>query len=105
MIKKLFIGCDMEVPYEGAFANGNYINDATVTYTLRDRAGAPVAGGSGSCPYVAESNGDYLGVIESTVTALCANRQKYTLLIVMSAPNDVNDTRVIELQPAYRGEE
>ncbi|TXH99564.1 MAG: hypothetical protein E6Q76_19645 [Rhizobium sp.] len=71
----LYIGEDMTVTWSGASGTDGsdgsteYLNAATVTYAIKTVAGASVSGGTGSLSYIAGSNGDYIGVIESTVTA------------------------------------
>ncbi len=50
--------------------SGTYINNATVTCTIVDSAGSPVAGQTWplAVVYQAGSNGQYVGVIEDTLT-------------------------------------
>ena len=48
-------------------ATGAPINDATVTFTLRNLDLSMVSGGSGSMAYVAASAGIYTGVLAHTV--------------------------------------
>jgi hypothetical protein len=57
-------------------STGAYVNDATVTFTLKDAAGSVVSGlANVSMPYVAASNGRYEGIIPSSaalaLNALC----------------------------------
>jgi len=50
-------------------ADGTYVNDATVTFTLKDADEAVMTGANTvSMPYVAGSNGRYQGTIQSTVS-------------------------------------
>jgi hypothetical protein len=59
-------------------ATGAFVNDATVTVTIKDRAGATVAGVSWplSMPYVTTSSGNYRAAVSHTL-ALVAG-QWYT---------------------------
>jgi len=98
-VERLYIGCDMEAPYEGAFAGGVYLNAATVGWELLDAAGSVL--GSGSCAYVAASDGDYLGVIESTVTAALTRGRPYRVRYTL-ASGTVNDVQQVECVAAYR---
>lgn len=70
----IFIGSDNPIEYKGAknTATAAYLNAATVTFTLYDGdpdvAGVAVAGATAvAMAYVAASNGNYLGILESTV--------------------------------------
>ena len=69
------IGCDNDVLFDGALnaTSGAYLNSATCTFSLyADNAGengTVVTGASAiSMAYVAASNGDYSGVLQSTVS-------------------------------------
>ncbi len=98
----LFIGSDMDVGYTGARAarTGAYLNSGTCTYELvQDSDGSVV--GTGALTYVAASNGDYYGTIESTVTALLDVDGAYTLTITFVEVG-YNDERVERLRAAYR---
>lgn len=101
-VDRIYIGCDMEAPYEGATADGAYLNAATVTWELFTAAGVSV--GNGTCAYVASSNGNYLGVIESTVTATLTPGRKYRLVYTLVS-GSVNDARRLDCVAAYRGEQ
>jgi hypothetical protein len=61
---------------------GNYLNDATVTVTLKDAAGAEVTGGDGwpeTMTYIEGSNGNY--VIGLTHALVLLPGKKYTAII------------------------
>lgn len=61
-------------------ATGAYINDATVTMTLKDSVGASVSGATGlSLTYVTDSNGTYQGTLPYTLTLTAG--ESYTLEI------------------------
>lgn len=64
--------------------NAYYVNDATVTFELRDASGTAVSGGSGTCSYVAGSNGNYLGTIPDSVTSTLTENAKYTVAVIIS---------------------
>jgi len=50
-------------------ADGTFVNDATMTFTIKDTAEAALTGANGvSMSYVAASDGKYQGVAPSTVT-------------------------------------
>lgn len=98
----LYIGADHDVSYTGA-ANamtGAYFNAGTCTYTLTDENGATV--GSGTLSYEAASNGNYYGVIESTVTGTLTVDALYWLQIVFDSGTGYNDKRYVPLRAAYR---
>ena len=69
-------GCDNDVTFDGALnsSTGSYLNSATCTFSLYESVadsevnGAAVTGATGiAMAYVAASNGDYAGVLQSTV--------------------------------------
>ncbi len=69
---KLYAGNDTDLVVNGLTddSTGSYINDATIVCNVTVAAsGATVAGGVNvSVPYVATSNGNYLGVLPSTAS-------------------------------------
>jgi hypothetical protein len=100
-IDPLFIGADMNVYYDGASvaSTGSYLNAGTCTYALKNAAGTSV--GTGTLSYVASSNGNYRGTIESTVTANLSEDAEYFLEITF-AETPYNDFRRIAMRAAYR---
>lgn len=61
-------------------SNGSYVNDATVTMTLKTSAGATVSGASALVlTYVTGSNGKYQGTLPYTLSL--TNGETYTLEI------------------------
>lgn len=80
---------------------GTYLNAAVVTWALKDAAGVLVTGGTGTLAYVAASNGNYLGVIQSTVTALLTVGQTYYLETTL-VQGDFNAFRRLPFQARYR---
>lgn len=70
---KLYVDNDNNVRLDGLInpANGEFVNDAVVELTLLDAAGDEVAGQAWplTLSYIAASDGNYEGVVESTVVA------------------------------------
>jgi len=82
MIEVISIGSDNIVRLDVLTnaSSGAYINNATVTYTLKDSTGAVVLSNQ-SMTYVAASNGRYEGTMpQSTTTTMAVNAQ-YTVEI------------------------
>ena len=98
---EIFIGADFDLGYEGAQAalSEAYLNSGTCTYQLKSSAGTVV--GSGTLSYVAASDGNYRGTIESTVTATLTEDSLYYLEITF-ADSGYNDFRRFQLRAAYR---
>jgi hypothetical protein len=65
--------------------SGAPVNNATVTFALKDKTGATVA--TGSLAYVASSSGDYLGVLPST-TPLTLKQTYWLYLTAVSGQAD-----------------
>lgn len=101
-ISPLFIGDDLDLGYTGAknARTGAFLNSGTCTYTLKDSEGATID--SGSLDYVAASDGDYYGVIESSVTGDLEDGGEYFLTITF-ASGAMNDERRLALFGVYRG--
>ena len=69
-------------------SDGAYVNDATVTMTLKTAAGVAVSGAENvSLPYVAASNGKYQGAIESTVALITDASYRLEVTAVSGARN------------------
>lgn len=67
----LFLGNDTSVELIGLNRSDTdaYVNDATVTFTLKDSNGTAVTGAENiSMSYVSSSNGQYRGTLQDTVT-------------------------------------
>lgn len=99
----IYIGADHHVRWTGAKIEGTstYLNAATVAFQLKNADGTNVTGGSGTCAYVAASSGNYLGVIESTVTAGLTEGAIYRLETTL-VEGAYNDLRRWELVAQYR---
>jgi hypothetical protein len=83
-------------------STGVFVNDATVTFTLKSAAGAAVAGATAiAMPYVAASNGRYEGVLESTVS-LTVGATYY--LEVTATSGGANGFRRIECAAFHEGD-
>ncbi len=100
-IDPLWIGVDFDLGYTAATAalTGEPLNSGTCTYVLKDSAGETV--GSGALAYVAASDGDYYGTIESAVTTTLEDGAEYVLTINF-VQGGYNDRRVLNLFAAYR---
>ena len=82
-------------------ADDSYVNDATVTFTLKDADEDVVAGASAiSMPYVASSNGWYQGTLQSTVSL--TGGHKYILEIDAVSGENVLHKR-ITCYATYKG--
>lgn len=100
-IGALYIASDMDVTLTGASvaATGAFLNAGTVTFSLlsagiRQVSGRLVASGSETVlsgptamAYIAASDGNYRGVMPSTVTALLTDRTYYYVDIVYTDGN------------------
>lgn len=87
----LFIGNDQILAVYGLKdkVTDTYINNATVTATVKTTAGVAVPGQSFpmTLAYVASSNGDYRGTLEDGLTLL-PNKQ-YVVEVTADAGNDL----------------
>jgi len=95
---------DRHVPYSGLYDNSteSFVNDATVTATLKDSAGSAVSGASNiSLSYVSGTNGVYEGVLEDGVSL--TENSTYYLEITATASNDRVGFRRIKYTAAYHG--
>ncbi len=85
MADTITLNSDKTLELSGArdAATGSFLNAATVTYGLYTSAGVLVPSGTGTLTYVAASDGNYRGVIESTVTSTLTTGQAYYALITL----------------------
>jgi hypothetical protein len=97
----LYIGADHDVEYLGASVarTGTYLNSGMCAWELFD--GANVLVSSGVLSYDVGSNGDYYGVIQSTVTGTLLLDAPYVVEITFS-DSGYDDERVIPVRAAYR---
>lgn len=97
----LYIGADHDVTLEGlsAAATATYLNAATVTWNLKDRFNESVT--TGTLDYVAASNGNYAGIIQSTITSALTPGALY-YLEVTSSEGTYQDFRREQLVAKYR---
>lgn len=83
MANQLVIGADNLITIDKLIVpNSNppqYINNATITWTLKDSNGNLVTGGTGTYNYISGSNGEYQTVISATVSNLLLAGSAYTL--------------------------
>lgn len=80
----IYIGSDHTVALTGMAVGATYLNAATVSYALTEADGDAVSGGTGTLSYVAASNGNYTGTIESTVADLLTENALYNLTITFA---------------------
>jgi hypothetical protein len=67
-------------------ADDTYVNDATVTFTLRDEDATAISGATDvPMSYVASSNGRYQGTLQSTVSLLDPSDPSRIYLLDVSA--------------------
>lgn len=98
----VYIGCDHAFTMTGLQDNtGAYLNAATVTYTIYTAAGVAVTNGTGTLSYVAASNGNYAGTIESTVTSTLTQGNDYYADVPISQ-STLNDFRRYVFIAEYR---
>jgi hypothetical protein len=97
----IYISADHYVRYYGAqdSADDSYLNSGTCTFVLYNAAGASVT--SGTCSYVASSNGNYRGVIESTTTSGLTVGAKYRIVITF-VQGLCNDSRTLWFRAKHR---
>lgn len=83
-ISPLYIGNDLDLTATGMSiaSTGAYLNAATVTWSLTDAEGTEF--GTGTLSYVADSDGDYAGVVESTVTSELEDGGEYVLTVTFA---------------------
>jgi hypothetical protein len=106
-VDTIWIGADKRITFSGIKkvaddGTESYANAATVTYALKDAAGATVAGGTGSLAHLPTSNGNYAGVIDRAVTALCKRDREYKVEVTFSEAG-FDDFRVLDCVALYRG--
>ncbi len=86
MIEVISIGSDNIVRLDALTnaSSGAYINNATVTFTLKDSTGAAVLSNQ-TMSYVAASNGRYEGTIPNGTTATMTQNAQYTIEITATS--------------------
>lgn len=91
----LFVGNDNLVTVDELknVSDGSYINDATVTMTLKDSSDADVANGSWpvTLGYVTSSNGKYQGVLQDGITTTSGSN--YVLHVDVTGDNKIHTDR------------
>jgi len=94
---------DRHVPGSGLYDNSteSFVNDATVSFALKDSNGSAVSGASGSCTYVTDSDGVYEGVLEDGVSL--TENATYYLEITASASGDRVGFRRLRYVASYHG--
>ncbi len=94
---------DRRIPMSGLYDNNleQFVNDATVTFVLKDSAGASVSGASGTMSYVTGSKGVYEGVLEDGVSL--TENSTYYLEVTATASGDRIGFRRIPYTAQYHG--
>ena len=94
MANQLIIGADNLITIDKLIVpNSNppqYVNNASITWTLKDGNGNLVSGGSGSYTYVIGSNGEYQTVIPAAVSTILLAGSAYTLASNVTATGFVS---------------
>lgn len=98
-IVPLWIASDFFLYWKGARAGGNYLNSATVTWALTTSSGTSVS--TGSLTYDTGSNGDYTGVIASSVTGSLTLDDTYYIYLTLSQ-SGFDDKRRLTCKAQYR---
>jgi hypothetical protein len=94
---------DRDVPESGLYDNSQrcFVNDATVTFQLKNSAGTAVSGGSGTCTYVTGSQGCYEGVLEDGVSL--TENAVYYLEVTATGSSDRIGFRRMQYAAIYHG--
>lgn len=91
-LPELLIGSDNTLKVDALRdADDVYVNDATVTAQVTDSTDSNV-GSAVTLDYVATSNGNYRGVLDSTVSANLTTGNIYTVTYSMSNPAGLSRT-------------
>lgn len=100
----IYIGCDHNVTLTGMrdAATGAYLNTGTATWTLKDASGTQIS--TGSLSYVAASNGNYLGVIESTDQGSGLTELATYYVYIAFTQGNYDDERRLTCEARYREE-
>lgn len=99
MLSSIYIGNDTVIEIEGLIdsVDDTYVNDATVSIQLYEIDGYGDVGDAFGSPvtmdYVTDSDGDYIGIIESSVGLTLGN--KY--LAIITASSSGRDSRWDEI--------
>jgi len=104
-IASLYVGSDNRVRWDRLRDNrtDEYINDATVTVTVKTEAGVAIAGLTDvAMPYVAASNGRYQGLLLYAFTVLLIRGQRY-FVEVTADRGTYRDFRRFQAIARYRG--
>jgi hypothetical protein len=89
----------MTVSWTGARAAGNWLNSATVTWSLEEFDGTEVA--TGSLDYTAASNGNYTGTISDSITGMLTLDSYYYLYLTL-VQGGYNGKRRLACKAEYR---
>lgn len=94
---------DRDTPNSGLYDNNlrSFVNDATVTFLLKDTGGSTVSGSTGTCSYVTGTQGVYEGVLEDGVSL--TEGATYYLQITATASGDRIGFRRLQYTAKYHG--
>ena len=94
---------DRHVPNSGLYDNNleQFVNDATVTFVLKNSAGSAVSGASGTMSFVTGTRGVYEGVLEDGVSL--TEDATYYLEITATASSDRIGFRRLQFTAVYHG--
>lgn len=104
-IANLYVGSDNRVRWDQLRDNRTdaYVNDATVTVTIKTSAGVAIAGLTDvAMPYVAASNGRYQGILPYASTTLLTVSHRYFVEVTANR-GSYRDFRRFEAIARYRG--
>lgn len=106
MSDSIYINEDNQVTWDAMklASSGEFVNDATVTYALKDNAGTGVSGGTGTLDYVSGSDGNYSAIIDKTVTTLLSEGAAYYLELTATS-GSADGFRRIRYVATYQGAE
>jgi hypothetical protein len=105
-VETIYIAEDHNAKWDGARdeESGNPLNAATIAFDLTDTAGTSL--GTGTLAYVGGSAGDYLGVVQSTITATLVENtvaNPYYYLELTLTQGGYNAFRRLPCTARYRG--
>lgn len=99
-MKYLHIGCTEDVDLTAMKIAGEFVNDGTATFEVKTGAGVVI--GSGTLDHVADTDGDYHGVILAAVTETLVKGTPYSVEITFVKGSDRDlrqETRTARFRP------
>jgi hypothetical protein len=94
---------DRDIPGSGLYDNNlrSFVNDATVTFALKNSGGTTVTSATGTCTYVTGTQGCYEGVLEDVVSL--TENSTYYLEVTATGSSDRIGFRRIPYVAQYHG--